>query len=284
MVPCAPVRRRARGVGIVIDVSLGVSRSAHGTLAWSSITDVGRVRRTNEDAVLAEAPVFVVADGMGGHRAGDVASALAVSRLRSLGASPSVDPEAVASELRAINGLLRDTGSGMGTTVVGMVLAAHRGTPCWLVFNIGDSRAYSSTVGAGLRQITRDHSQVQEMVDAGLLAPGEARHHPRRNVITRALGAADRVEAEYWIRPVVAGERFLLCSDGLTGEVDDEVIAEVLGVGLTADETIDALHHHAMAAGARDNVSAVVVDVVHAPGRDAATTTRRRGRCREGRP
>lgn len=259
-----------------LDLVLEADRSEAATLAWSWATDTGAVRALNEDAVLAVAPLFLVADGMGGHQAGEVASGLVVSRFGGLvGRGGPLLVDAVADELRTVNEILRDAAAPMGTTVVGMAVVEHRGVTCWLVLNVGDSRAYGHADGR-LVQLTRDHSHVQDLVDAGEVDPADARTHPDRNVITRALGGADVVEPDFWVRPIRAGERFLLCSDGLTSEVDDDLLAEVMGVGLTPDETVDALVHHALQAGGRDNVSAIVIDVLRT-GTDPPTTTRRRG-------
>lgn len=262
-----------------LDLALEASPVGRTMLAWSAVTHVGKVRRANEDCVLAAAPVFVVADGMGGHQAGDVASALTVSRFRSLVGGESTETDAVAAELRHVNDLLRSAregsdGTKMGTTAVGMALVEERGVLSWLVFNVGDSRAYC-LVDGHLAQISRDHSMVQEMVDTGQITREQAAVHPHRNVVTRALGAHDRVQPDFWLRPLRAGERFLLCSDGLTGEVDDDLLAEVLGVGLTPDETADALLYHALRGGARDNVSVIVIDVVRGPWWDEPTTNPR---------
>jgi protein phosphatase len=259
---------------MALDLILEASRTEAATLAWSWATDPGAVRALNEDAVVAEAPVFLVADGVGGQEAGEIASGLVATRFRSLVADGPVPADAVAEELRIANDMLRDAARPMGTTAVGMVVVEHRGVTCWLVLNVGDSRAYCWADGR-LVQLTRDHSHVQDLVDAGELDAEAARHHPDRNVITRALGAADEVAPDFWVRPIRAGERYLLCSDGLSGEVDDALLAEVLGIGLTPDETVDSLVHHALRAGGRDNVSAIVIDVLRAAD-DAPVTTRRR--------
>jgi len=256
---------------------------------WAARTDVGKVRALNEDAILASPPVFVVADGMGGHDAGEVASALTVTRFRALAENAGDHltlVDLVAYELRNVNGLLRDVetageGRQMGTTVVGIALVDHGGVPTWLAFNVGDSRAYCWADGR-LRQISRDHSYVQELVDAGELAPEDVFGHEHRNIITRALGADPTVQPDYWVRPVQAGERFLLCSDGLTSEVGDIDVEGVLAAGSDPQQTVDALVDQALARGGHDNVSVIVVEVTAVDGAGEITTKTKPGRGRTG--
>lgn len=246
-------------------------------LSWAVLTDVGRVRSLNEDAAIAAPPVFAVADGMGGHEAGEVASALTASRLSELAEQASGNPvsmDDVADELRNVNELLvsgRPPGDEhtMGTTAVGLAMIDYGGSVAWLVFNIGDSRLYSWFDG-DLVQVTRDHSYVQELVDAGRLRADEAQQHSQRNIITKALGADRDAHPDYWLRPVRAGERFLICSDGLTSDIGDDVLAAELGHRLEADSTAERLVELALDAGGRDNVTVVVVDVV---GVDATVET-----------
>ena len=247
-------------------------------LRWAALTDVGNVRSLNEDSLLAEPPVFVVADGMGGHDSGEVASGLTVQRLETLVDGEPTTAEEISQELHHINALLRSASSGdessvMGTTGVGLAVVDNGGVTSWLVFNVGDSRAYAYTEGA-LIQISRDHSFVQELVDAGELSAEEARTHPNRNVVTRALGADPEVKPDYWVRPIRPGERYLLCSDGLSGEVDDATLASILASGLPPDEAAATLVGLALEAGGRDNVTAVIVDVLSVPAFDDASTDR----------
>ncbi|MFZ5869435.1 MAG: PP2C family protein-serine/threonine phosphatase [Actinomycetota bacterium] len=232
-----------------------------------SATHVGRVRKVNEDALLAEPPVFAVADGMGGHAAGDVASAVVVEELRSLVHRDRVPPKEVLEALESaderVRALTDDDGIplGAGSTVAGAVLvdAGDRDGPAWLVVNCGDSRVYRFADGA-LEQVSVDHSVVQELVDEGLLTPAQARLHPARNVITRAVGAAARLEPDTWLLPVTPGERLVVCTDGLTNEVDDDQLAALMDGG--PQEVADALVDAAVSAGGHDNVTVVVVDVV----------------------
>ncbi len=256
-------------------------------LAWGAATNVGKVRSLNEDSMLAAPPVFAVADGMGGHDAGEVASALTTSRLETLGKGSPTSVEQVSAEIQNINALLRSAADGpsgatMGTTGVGIVMVDNVGVLSWLVFNVGDSRAYCMVAGT-LTQMSKDHSYVQELVDAGEIQPSEARVHPHRNVVTQALGADDEVHADYWVRPVRPGERFLLCSDGLTGEVEDGVIDAVMSAGLPADQTANELINLALASGGHDNITAIIIDVIAVLAWEDPTTETRPGRRSETR-
>jgi protein phosphatase len=237
-------------------------------LVWAAGTDVGRSRSLNEDSVLAAPPVFVVADGMGGHEAGEIASALVVERLRALATGEPASVEAVVAEIRHVNSLLVEAGGGgarsMGTTATVLAVVDNGGTTSWLVGNVGDSRAYCWRRDR-LNQITRDHSFVQDLLEAGAVDPDEARRHPQRNLVTRALGLSEDIEADYWVRPVRPGERFLLCSDGLTGELTDTEIAAAMALGDPPSETVERLVRQAVEAGGRDNVTAIVVDVQGTP-------------------
>ncbi|KAE8764530.1 PP2C family protein-serine/threonine phosphatase [Georgenia thermotolerans] len=251
---------------------------------WGVATDTGGRRSVNEDAVLAQPPVFVVADGMGGHARGDMASRTVVAALRELaeraepiGRSDVEDAlDRAAQEIRAT--MAADTAtpfagpeSVAGTTVAGAVRTERDGVAHWLVLNVGDSRVYRFAEGE-LRQVSVDHSLVQEMVDAGTLSPAAARTHPRRNVITRAVGTSDEVEVDFWLLPIEPGERLLLCTDGLIGELEDTEIAEVLANEPDPSRAAEELLRRAVTGGANDNVTVVVVDAVadDAPGGGAA--------------
>ncbi|NMR18815.1 protein phosphatase 2C domain-containing protein [Cellulomonas fimi] len=231
--------------------------------SWGSATDRGRVRRLNEDALLAYPPVFLVADGMGGHSAGDLASRLAVEEFSQLAGSPAASPDEVHGCFQRTARRLRETiaaGRTAGTTVAGVAIAAHDGGSYWLVFNIGDSRVYRLAEGE-LEQISVDHSVVQEMLDRGEIGAHEAEGHPERHVITRAVGTGAPPEPDYWLIPAGPTDRLLICSDGLTQELADDVLAHVLTVETDPQVAAAVLVEAAVAAGGRDNVSAVVVDV-----------------------
>ena len=229
-------------------------------------TDVGRVRDHNEDSLLAGARVFAVADGMGGHAGGEVASRLAVEALQRLEDAPATRPEDVTAALHAANRSIQDAVRadpalrGMGTTATGVTLVETGGSEHWVVFNVGDSRVYR-LAGNRMQQITRDHSEVRELVDAGLLDPADAASHPLRNVITRSLGTDPAPDPDVWVLAPTPGERFVVCSDGLSGELDDRDVMLLARRHADPQEAADELVAAAVRAGGRDNVSVVVVAV-----------------------
>ena len=237
-------------------------------LAWGAATDTGRVRTENEDAFVAEPLIFGVADGMGGHQAGEVASAIAAATLRDRlsNGAPSVDV-AVATVVEANASIFQGAHSnsaqrGMGTTLTAMVvLAETAGQRRLAILNVGDSRTYVMR-GGRLRRVSIDHSYVQELVSTGHITEYEARSHPRRNIVTRALGIEPHVRVDTWVLPFVQGDRYVLCSDGLVDEVDDLEIAQLLitnpGPQAAAEALVAAANEH----GGRDNVTVVVVDVL----------------------
>lgn len=232
---------------------------------------VGSVRKVNEDSFIADAPLFVVADGMGGHERGDRASQTVVGVLASMLPAGSIPTSAqVLAAITAANDAVRDlTGDdghhlNSGTTLVGLALVqAEAGANAhWMAFNVGDSRIYRWD-GRELDQLSVDHSAVQELIDAGVLTDAAARVHPERNIITRAVGAADEVDADVWLLPVGGAQTFLICSDGLTKELDDAEIADLLaehgsdgGSRTVAEALVDA----ANLAGGNDNITVVVLD------------------------
>lgn len=232
-------------------------------VVWGARTDRGRLRRVNEDAYLTEPPVFLVADGMGGYRSGGTASAAVVEQFAGANVV-EVGPEWVTECLASANARIRD-GAGGGTTATGAVLVDRDGRPYWLVFNIGDSRVYLSS-GRELRQISVDHSVVQELVDAGQLAPERARFHPERHIVTKAVGTPGAPQPDFWLVPRKPGDRLLLCSDGVSGELDDGVIAEALRRPGSAQDVAETLTALALAAGGRDNITCVVIDVLPSAG------------------
>jgi len=239
-----------------------------GTITASARSDVGAVRSVNEDSFVAREPVFLVADGMGGHARGDKASQEAVRVVGERIGSGSVVSAAVVLQaiteanraVRALSGS-GDTGvSVAGTTISGVVQIGDGDERRWMVVNVGDSRVYGWD-GRTLTQLSVDHSAVQELVDAGAIEPEEAALHPERNIITRALGAADDVDVDVWLLPVGGRQSFVICSDGLTKELPDEHIARLLAqAGSTDTNVADALVDAALAAGGRDNVTVIVVE------------------------
>lgn len=238
-------------------------------VSWGAATHPGAVRAHNEDSFLAEPPIFLVADGMGGHDAGAAASAAVVSAFGRLAGQGPVEPGLVFEAATRADELVRAVpgagGNPPGSTLAGVALAVQGSHPCWHVFNIGDSRAYRLDAD-GFEQITVDHSQTQALIDAGLLTSSDAARHPSRSVITRALGAGlpARSTLDQWLLIARTGDRMLICSDGLTGELTDEFVAATLLAVPDPAQAAQALVTAAVEAGARDNVTAVVVDAVFA--------------------
>lgn len=230
--------------------------------AWGSATDTGRVRTLNEDALVALAPIFLVADGMGGHDSGDVASRIVVEECSVLVGRPFVTIEDLQECFLRASTRMREVLAGRsgGATVAGAAIAMHDDAAYWLVFNIGDSRVYRMVDGA-LVQVTVDHSVVQELLDAGHLSADEASAHAERHVVTRALATDSVSEPDYWMIPATRDDRLLICSDGLTDEVSDTQLHAILSTVTDAQEAAEALVAAALDAGGRDNVSVVVVDV-----------------------
>jgi serine/threonine protein phosphatase PrpC len=234
-------------------------------------TDVGLRRAANEDSLLVGAPLYVVADGMGGHAAGDLASQAVIAGLRPLVGADDLSVDALLAALADAQYSVRIIADanerGAGSTVTGIASVVHDGAPHWIVFNVGDSRVYRQR-GGMLAQLTVDHSLAQELVDSGALLPADVPDYRGRNVITRAVGA-DHSEPDHWLYPVQTGERLVLCSDGLSGELSDPAINRVLSAASTAQQAADALVERALTNGGRDNVTVIVVDVLSGGARTA---------------
>jgi protein phosphatase len=231
----------------------------------AALTHPGHRRANNEDAYLARGAAYVVADGMGGYDNGEVASAAVVEAFaQRFHGSGYGDFAAVQAALLDaddhVSAIAQTSARGAGSTVTGVVLVEHEGAAFWLVFNVGDSRVYRH-LGSELEQLTRDHSLGRELVDSGQLSPADLTTFRERNVVTRAIGATDSL-ADSWLIPVVNGERLLICSDGLHGEVDDEAIRAILTMNGRTDSVARALLDRALTNGGRDNITVVVVDVV----------------------
>jgi serine/threonine protein phosphatase PrpC len=232
-------------------------------VAWGAATALGQ-REDNQDRYLASPPVFAVADGMGGHAGGAAAAEAVVEALRSLTGQETTTVQAIRLALQRADGEIRAFRGpdkvGAGTTVAGVALVDEGAGPQWAVFHVGDSRVYRWHEGR-LDLCTKDHSVVQELIDAGYISDESAGTHPQRHIITRALGVGPRPDADVVLLPVVAGERFLACSDGLTGELSDERIAALLG----ADSAVEAVAAEMVAVAdptdARDNVTVVVASM-----------------------
>lgn len=244
-------------------------------LQWSEITHRGRRRDANQDAVLAAFPLFVVADGMGGHIGGEIASASTVDRLKAVAAKGDVSPKTIEKALaRAVTDITAHpeaTDEGTGTTVTGVFLDLTGDEPTWVTLNVGDSRVYLYRDG-GLAQVTTDHSVVQELIAAGRLSPEEAENHPYGNVITRAVGPSEGVSPDYVRLEVIDGDRFVICSDGLTKELTDYGILHFLLQHEDPTEAVDAMLEAALENGGRDNVSIIVVNA-HRTFDDASTAS-----------
>lgn len=240
-------------------------------LAVGARSDVGMVRSGNEDNFFTEADdkrgVFVVADGMGGHAAGEVASEMAV-QIVSRHLLPlehirdNESGERMAQALRDANRAIYERmlaevdKQGMGTTASCLVLSENQ----YLIGQVGDSRIYLLRDGA-LRQITKDHSYVQEQVDAGLLTPEQARYHPYSNVITRCVGSNESVDVDLYRGEVLPGDVFLVASDGLTGMVDDRRLQQILLARSSPGRIVDALIAEANGRGGLDNITAIIVQI-----------------------
>jgi serine/threonine protein phosphatase PrpC len=246
---------------IVTDLETGASV----TLAWACATEVGNHRAANEDSFAVACPVFAVADGMGGHSAGDVASDAVVTRLAELESKGFANLDALENALSLavadLRQVLTPEQHGAGTTVTGVALMVEDSVLQWAAFNIGDSRVYVLSEGR-FEQITVDHSVVQQLVDAGTISREDADYHPHANVITRAVGLADDTVPDYFSIPVLPGMRILLCSDGLTKELTDAGIEHFLTNSATAEDAVTELMNGALTNAGRDNVTLVVIDVI----------------------
>lgn len=238
-------------------------------LACAARTDVGRRRSINEDSWGARFPLYFVADGMGGHKAGDVASQTVVSSLfDALPDERFITASELSAALARVAADLSELGVGVGapgSTLTGFAVQEHRGLPCALVFNIGDSRTYLLSQGS-FEQVTVDHSEVQELIDAGEVDEVEARALPRQNVITRALGAGSGpdVAADLFMVPLQSGDRWVMCSDGLSGEVTAALLEMIVRSVPDPQAVADELINQALNAGGKDNVTVLVVDVIDA--------------------
>lgn len=235
------------------------------TLRVAAVSDRGRVRRVNEDSYVAHPPIFLVADGMGGHMFGDRASRATAQVFADIEPHASTTVErvlaAVGESHRRVVELAEQESAG--TTLSGVALVTDRNdeTDRWMAFNIGDSRVYEWSPDRGLSQMSVDHSAVQELIDDGEITLEQAESHPERNVITRAIGAGSEPDPDVWLFPVEGDQTFLICSDGLTKELNDRSIAMVLAeqrgnpAGCASHLVAAALE-----AGGADNVTVVVVN------------------------
>jgi serine/threonine protein phosphatase PrpC len=233
-------------------------------LRAGAATDVGLVRSNNQDELLVATPLFAVADGMGGAAAGEVASATAVQYLRESFEAVEATPENLLTAAQTANRAVWDQAEanpemrGMGTTLVALALVADGRLAA---INVGDSRLYLLHDGE-LEQVTSDHNLVAELVAEGRLSPEEAEYHPRRNIMTRALGVDPDVPVDLFMLDAQPGDRFLLCSDGLSRELRDDVISSLLRRLADPEEAARELVNEAKRRGGNDNITVVVIDVV----------------------
>lgn len=235
------------------------------TLRYVARTDIGLLREGNEDSGYAGPYLLAIADGMGGHAAGEIASQAAIDELTQADRPPSdVDPrDVLAAAVTAANHRLRQLATddpareGMGTTVSSLLWDGSR----LAVGHIGDSRAYRMRDGS-LIQITHDHTFVQSLVDDGRITAQDAREHPARSIVTKVLQGQEVIDPDYFLIDVEAGDRLLICSDGLSDFVSDSAIKTVLTMSAMLDNAADQLIELALAAGGPDNVTVVLADIV----------------------
>jgi len=248
--------------------------TARSQKSYAALTDIGQARPHNEDSILTYPPLYVVADGLGGHDAGEVASSIAVATIRDH-APGHADAPALARAVRAANrAIIRATAegigrSGMGTTITAVIVGDGRA----VLAQVGDSRAYLLH-NSELMRITEDHSMVADLIRSGQLTEAESRVHPNRSVITRALGTEADLEVDTYEIGLEDGNRLLLCSDGLTSMLVDEEIAGILRGSEDPEETAQSLVWAANDAGGTDNISVVVIDI----GREEQLGRRQSGR------
>ncbi|MFM7337810.1 MAG: Stp1/IreP family PP2C-type Ser/Thr phosphatase, partial [Actinomycetota bacterium] len=237
-------------------------------IKFGAKSDTGTLRVQNEDSFLAKEKLFVVADGMGGHNAGEVASAMAIKMLDDAERNGIADAAGLAKMIEQINSTIFQASAnqtdqnGMGTPLTVLAVTTNEKNETALaVANIGDSRTYVLR-GDEFRQVSVDHSYVQELVSEGLITKEEARTHARRNIVTRALGIEPKVAVDTWTLPIVDHDRYLLCSDGLVDEVADDLIEKCLRQKVAPQKIAEELVALANQNGGRDNITVIVVDVL----------------------
>jgi serine/threonine protein phosphatase PrpC len=237
-------------------------------------TDIGRARGRNEDAYLVRDPLFAVADGMGGHRGGNVASKVALEAIRAFDAdgTDGDSTSALVKDIRTANETVLARGEadrdlrGMGTTITALLVQGEQAT----IAHVGDSRAYRLRDGE-LEQLTQDHTLVHQLVEEGRITADQAGRHPQRSILTRAVGVEPSVDVDASTIELRPGDRLLLCTDGLTGMLSDDAIREVLASEEDPQRASDRLVEAANAAGGDDNITVVVIDVLDAsPAPDTA--------------
>ena len=234
-------------------------------LTVAADSQTGCVRTVNEDSFITGQQIWAVADGMGGQAAGDQASRIAAQCIEESDQAGPLDQTGINSMMVRINqeilayAVANPKAAGLGTTIAGVALVDVAGQNHWLVFHIGDSRVYRLT-NKSLILETADHSEVQVLVETGKISPVEARAHPQRNILTRFLGIDETPKVDMRLVPYVPGERWLICSDGLTTEIEDDAIERILQETENPFEVVNTLVGVALNQGGRDNVTVVVVD------------------------
>src|SRR3954447_4580901 len=240
----------------------------------ASLTDVGRQRQVNEDNYLEQSPLFAVADGMGGARAGEVASKVAVEKLGESGPFDGSPEQQLAEVTKQANRQIYEMAqsdsalAGMGTTLTAALVTGRE----VVIGHVGDSRVYRFRDGE-LERLTQDHSLVEEFVRQGKLTPEEAENHPQRSIITRALGPEPDVQVDTFTYPGRDGDVYLICSDGLTGMISEDAIAEILSAGGSLDAAAKQLIDAANENGGRDNITAILFRLEDADGEGEASDT-----------
>jgi len=230
-----------------------------------AFTDVGMVRSLNEDHYYVGTHIWLVADGMGGHAAGEVASEIVVDTLRSLDRD-HLEQQQIVDAVMAANsevlayGRAHPEARGLGSTVTGLARIDIGGAEHWAVFNVGDSRVYRE-YGGVLSRATVDHSEVEELILQGVITAEQARWHAFRSVVTRSIGTEPPPQVDVWVFPQTPGERFIVCSDGLVAELDDGDLQSILNRSADAESAARALLDAACEAGGSDNISVIVVAV-----------------------
>ena len=246
-------------------------------LSYGSRTDVGLVRDHNEDSLTVTPPLFAVADGMGGHAAGEVASEVAIQSLVAHAPHTADGDDLARAVVEANRAVIRAAREGLGRQGMGTTMtAAVLDGPRMVIAQVGDSRAYLLHQDR-LQAITRDHSLMADLIESGQITPEQAKTHPQRSVITRALGSDPNTLPDIYEMTVEDGDRLLLCSDGLSGMVDDDLLESTLIRVGNPQKCADTLVDEALAAGGHDNVTAIVVDVA-AGAEKRVAKERRRGR------
>jgi protein phosphatase len=245
---------------------LWLAKEAGVEIAAAALTDIGLRRASNQDAYYAGRSIWAVADGMGGHAAGEVASSLVVEALSEADQNEVLKPAAIVAALKRANQRILDFGRdnyearGLGSTVAGLAKVMVGNAEHWAIFNVGDSRVYRC-LDQVMTRATIDHSEIEELINQGEITRDEARSHQRRNVITRSMGTDPPPQVDQWVLPLTPGERFVICSDGLTGELTDKQIEQVASTDVDPSAVVEQLLSMALLSGGRDNISIIVVDL-----------------------